>query len=86
MNVLYNEVIFRVIEEPEAHLHPIAQKHLMHIIALMRNHINSQIVITTHSPYLLAVLKNLLTAGQLSEKKPEAAAEMETLTSRSYVG
>ena len=80
MNVLYNEVIFRVIEEPEAHLHPMAQKHLMHIITLMRNHINSQIVITTHSPYLLAVLKNLLTAGQLSEKEPEAAAEMEALT------
>ena len=80
MNVLYNEVIFRVIEEPEAHLHPMAQKHLMHIIALMRNHIDSQIVITTHSPYLLAVLKNLLTAGQLSEKEPEAAAEIAALT------
>lgn len=73
MNILYNEVIFRVIEEPEAHLHPITQKHLMHIIALMRNHIDSQIVITTHSPYLLAVLKNLLTAGRLSGKKTEAA-------------
>ena len=80
MNILYNEVIFRVIEEPEAHLHPITQKHLMHIIALMRNHIDSQIVMTTHSPYLLAVLKNLLTAGQLSGKKPEAATEIEALT------
>ena len=79
MNILYNEVIFRVIEEPEAHLHPIAQKHLMYIIALMRNHIDSQIVITRHSPYLLAVLKNLLTAGRLSGKKPEAAAEIEAL-------
>ncbi len=80
MNVLYNEVIFRVIEEPEAHLHPIAQKHLMHIIALMRNHIDSQIVLTTHSPYLLAVLRTLLAAGQLSEKKPEAAVAREALT------
>ena len=79
MNMLYNEVIFRVIEEPEVHLHPIAQKHLMHIIALMRNQIDSQIVMTTHSPYLLAVLKKLLTAGQLSEKRPEAAAEIEGL-------
>ncbi|MYA98300.1 ATP-binding protein [Candidatus Poribacteria bacterium] len=78
MNMLYNEVIFRAIEEPEAHLHPIAQKHLMHIIALMRNHIDSQIVITTHSPYLLAVLKNLLTAGQLSEKKSDDATEIHT--------
>jgi AAA15 family ATPase/GTPase len=66
-------MIFRVIEEPEAHLHPTTQKHLMHIIALMRNHIDSQIIITTHSPYFLAVLKNLLTAGQLSKKNPEAA-------------
>ena len=76
-NVLYNEVTFRVIEEPEAHLHPIAQKHLMHILALMRNHIDSQIVLTTHSPYLLAVLQNLLTAGQESVKTPDAATEIQ---------
>ena len=77
MSMLYNEMIFRVIEEPEAHLHPTTQKHLMHIIALMRNYIDSQIVMTTHSPYLLAVLKNLLTAGRRSKKNPEAAAAME---------
>ena len=77
MSMLYNEMIFRVIEEPEAHLHPTTQKHLMHIIALMRNHIDSQIVMTTHSPYLLAVLKKLLTAGRRSQKNPRAAAEME---------
>lgn len=77
MSMLYNEMIFRVIEEPEAHLHPTTQKHLMHIIALMRNHIDSQIVMTTHSPYLLAVLKKLLTAGRRSKKNPKAAAEME---------
>ena len=79
MSMLYNEMVFRVIEEPEAHLHPTTQKHLMHIIALMRNHIDSQIVMTTHSPYLLAVLKKLLTAGRRSKKNPKAAAEMETL-------
>ena len=77
MSMLYNEMIFRVIEEPEAHLHPTTQKHLMHIIALMRNHIDSQIVMTTHSPYLLAVLKNLLTAGRRSRKNPEATTEIE---------
>ena len=76
-NMLYNEITFRVIEEPEAHLHPIAQKRLMHIIALMRNHIDSQIVLTTHSPYLLAVLQNLLTAGQQSVKHPDATTEIQ---------
>ncbi len=76
-NVLYNEVTFRVIEEPEAHLHPIAQRHLMHILALMRNHIDSQIVLTTHSPYLLAVVQNLLTVGQQSVKTTQAATEIQ---------
>ncbi len=76
-NVLYNEVTFRVIEEPEAHLHPIAQRHLMHILALMRNHIDSQIVLTTHSPYLLAVVQNLLTAGQQSVKTTDATTEIQ---------
>lgn len=80
-NVLYNEVTFRVIEEPEAHLHPIAQKHLMHILALMRNHIDSQIVLTTHSPYLLAVLQNLLTAGRQSVKTPDATTEIQECVS-----
>ena len=84
-NVLYNEVTFRVIEEPEAHLHPIAQKHLMHIIALMRNHIDSQIVITTHSPYLLAVLQNLLTAGQLSVN-PQIPLQKFRGVRQNYVG
>ena len=77
ISMLYNEIIFRVIEEPEAHLHPTTQQHLMHIIALMRNHIDSQIVITTHSPYFLATLKKLLTAGRRSKKNPKAAAEIE---------
>ena len=76
-NVLYNEVTFRVIEEPEAHLHPIAQRHLMHILALMRNHIDSQIVLTTHSPYLLAVVQNLLTAGQQSMNATDAITEIQ---------
>ena len=82
MSMLYNEIIFRVIEEPEAHLHPKTQKHLMHIIALMRNHIDSQIVLTTHSPYLLAVLKNLLAAGQLAQKNPDATTEIEARVSK----
>ena len=80
IGILYNESLFRVIEGPEAYLYPTAQKHLLEIIALMLNEIESQVVITTHSPYLLAVLKNLLIAKPLSEKRseksPEAAAKI----------
>ena len=49
----------------------------MHILALMRNHIDSQIVLTTHSPYLLAVLQNLLTAGQQAVKTPDTTTEVQ---------
>lgn len=76
IGVLYNESLFRVIEEPAAYLYPTAQKHLLEIIALMLNEIESQVIITSHSPYLLAVLKNLLIAKTLSEKSPEAAAKI----------
>lgn len=76
ISILYNESVFRVIEEPEAHLYPTAQKHLLEIIALMLNDINSQVVITTHSPYFLAVLKNLLIAKPLLAKRPEVAIKL----------
>ena len=74
--VLYHEVTFRVIEEPEACLHPKAQEHLMYIIAMLRNRFESQIVLTTHSPYLLAILKNLLTAGRRSKRNRAGAAKL----------
>lgn len=76
ISILYNESIFRVIEEPEAHLYPTAQKHLFEIIALMLNDIESQVVITTHSPYFLAALKNLLIAKPLLAKRPEVAIKL----------
>ena len=43
-----------VIEEPEAHLFPTAQKEMLELIILMINATSSQVVITTHSPYMLS--------------------------------
>ena len=73
LSLLYQDDILRVIEEPEAFLHPIAQRHFIHALALMKNKLDSQIILTTHSPYVLAVVKKLLTAGRLGKKDPEAA-------------
>lgn len=67
---------FRVIEEPEAHLYPMAQKHLLELIALMVNHTDSQVVITTHSPYVLSVFNNLLYATRVAEINPSAHDEI----------
>lgn len=58
------------IEEPEAHLFPSAQKKIVEMIATAHNLAKgkSQLIITTHSPYILTSFNNLLQAGQLLDK------------------
>jgi len=76
--LLNKEDVFRVIEEPEAHLYPLAQKNLIELIAMVVNYTNSQILITTHSPYILSVINNLIFAKgvkSLKEKYPEKDVE-----------
>lgn len=51
--ILDNYKVFLIVEEPEAHLFPEAQKYIMELIALVANTTNSQVIITTHSPYIL---------------------------------
>lgn len=51
-----------VFEEPEAHLHPGAQRMVMEMIAVLVNY-GVRFVITTHSPYLLYALNNFLMAN-----------------------
>lgn len=57
--------VFRVIEEPEAHLYPVAQKNIIEIIATVSKSTQSQFIITTHSPYILSVFNNLLFANRV---------------------
>jgi len=59
--------VFRVIEEPEAHLYPVAQKNLIELMATVVNSSESQIIITTHSPYILSVFNNLLYATKVAK-------------------
>ena len=69
LKILYEKNIFLVIEEPEAHLFPEAQKHIMELVALLFNTTDSQVMITTHSPYILSSVNNLLYAGKLGKTK-----------------
>lgn len=66
------------IEEPEAHLFPIAQKRIVQLLARTFNSIdtNFQIIVTTHSPYILSSFNNLLEAGKIIEKRPEMLNEV----------
>ena len=80
--ILDNENAFRVIEEPEAHLYPKAQKYLMEILAIMLNSTSSQVILTTHSPYILSIVNNLLFATRVASKNPLVSAEIEAILPR----
>ncbi|MEK4221881.1 AAA family ATPase [Bacillus sp. FSL W8-0116] len=60
--------VFMVIEEPEAHLYPTAQKDIAALFSLLLNSSNNTLVITTHSPYILSAFNIYLYAAQISEK------------------
>lgn len=59
-----------IVEEPEAHLFPIAQGQIVSLIASAYNSRNvlSSYTITTHSPYILTAFNNLIQAGNVLSK------------------
>lgn len=73
--ILEKQNVFIVIEEPEAHLFPEAQKDITNLIALMSNVEHSQVVITTHSPYILASINNLIFANKAGQINQEEVSE-----------
>lgn len=69
---LSNKNLF-VIEEPEAHLYPLAQKKIIELIGLLFNNERDRnnFFITTHSPYVLTSFNNLILSNQLKVNKDE---------------
>lgn len=65
-----------IIEEPEAHLYPDSQKEIAEYIALSLMQEN-ECIITTHSPYILGTLNNLLDANRLQENDIDVSALLE---------
>lgn len=65
-----------IIEEPEAHLFPTSQKHIVSLIGQVFNATEKKhkFFITTHSPYILTAFNNLIQAGNTLKalrEKPE---------------
>lgn len=56
---------FVIVEEPEAHLYPDAQKDISEMLALVLNN-GCQLLVTTHSPYVLGAFNNLIYANYLA--------------------
>lgn len=62
-----NKKSFFIIEEPESHLFPNAQKLITEFISLAKNGGN-KILLTTHSPYILGTINNMLYANRISKE------------------
>ena len=60
-----------LIEEPELNLFPIAQNELMKYLVDRSISYNHQMLLTTHSPYILTSLNNLLYAYQVGQEHPD---------------
>lgn len=75
--ILRDEKVLRIVEEPEAHLFPIAQKQMIELLALMVNqNKENSLIVTTHSPYILSTFNNLLFASRVIEKNPSAESDV----------
>lgn len=57
------------IEEPEAHLFPTSQGHIISILSLLHESLDTKFFITTHSPYILSALNNFILAGDTLDKE-----------------
>jgi hypothetical protein len=66
--LLMVEPINVFIEEPEAHLHPRAQRSLAKIISRAVN-MGKNVIVTTHSDYLISALNNLIALSQLPKRR-----------------
>lgn len=68
-----------IIEEPELNLYPSSQKDLTEFIVERVNQSGDKLIITTHSPYLLTSIDNLIQAGNVSKSNPQSSKKIEKL-------
>lgn len=57
------------IEEPEAHLFPTSQGHIVSILSLLYSSLGTNFFLTSHSPYILSALNNFILAGDAVKKE-----------------
>lgn len=77
LSIYQSNNIFRIVEEPEAHLSPEGQKHTVQLLVLMLNHsISGQLILTTHSPYVLTSINNLICAANVGSCNRELVSKM----------
>jgi predicted ATP-dependent endonuclease of OLD family len=71
-----NKKIFLILEEPEAHLYPDSQMNMADVLSLFLNIKGNAGLVTTHSPYILGELNNLVLCGQVQKENENKAKEI----------
>lgn len=66
---------FIIIDEPEMNLHPEAQARFVEVMALLVQ-AGHQVLLTTHSPYILAHLNNIIAGSAKPEVREKQADEL----------
>lgn len=75
----YSERNLITIEEPELNLYPTAQKELTEFVISIANHNRNKLIITTHSPYILTTIDNLIQAKNSFNTKNELINEIKSI-------
>ena len=77
LSIYQGNKLLRIVEEPEAHLFPEAQMSTIQLLVLMLNCAPSgHLILTTHSPYTLTVVNNLIYAAKVGAQHPEQASSI----------
>jgi len=74
-----------VIEEPELNLFPTTQIRLVYYLLSKINHSRDQLVLTTHSPYVLYAFNNCLLAAKTSENAEIPVDELTGIPASAWV-
>jgi len=72
------------IEEPEAHLFPVSQKHIISLLSLIYNQAGHNFVITTHSPYILTAINNMIMAAIVGKKGTKESKQVNEIIEKNY--
>lgn len=73
-----------IVEEPELNLFPITQRHLVQYLVEKCTYNKNELLITTHSPYVLSTLNLLVFAYKTAQKHPERESEIEAIVPKKF--
>jgi len=73
-----------IIEEPELNLYPTTQKTLIEFLVEKCSRNGNNLILTTHSPYILTTISNLILAGNTLKQNPRLKKEITKLVPEKY--